>query len=202
MYLCLMSRIRNGYRPRKSRPIVVTKNYIVLRFPCMKVASGSKRAVQDERLAADTRSFYEALSELLRLYQFRDRDRICCHDISITQCYALEALARERTMTLNDLASHLYLDKSTTSRVVDALERKGYAVRSEHPADGRALRLKITTAGVTLHSKIMKDILTEEEALLAEFDPQVRRSMTQVIMRLAKTAESRLTSCASGCCTQ
>lgn len=168
----------------------------------MKAARGSIGAVQDECLAADTRSFYEALSELLRVYQFRDRDRICCHDVSITQCYALEALARARAMTLNDLASHLYLDKSTTSRVVDALERKGYVVRSEHPADGRALRLKITPAGRALHGKILNDILAEEEALLAEFSPEVRRSMTQVVFRLAKTAEGRLSNCGSGCCTK
>lgn len=168
----------------------------------MKAASDSTGAAQDERLAADTRSFYEALSELLRVYQFRDRDRICCHDISITQCYALEALARERAMTLNDLASHLYLDKSTTSRVVDALERKGYVVRSEHPADGRALRLKITGAGRALHGRIMNDILAEEEVLLAEFSPEVRRSMTQVVIRLAKTAEVRQSSCGSSCCTK
>lgn len=168
----------------------------------MKAGGGSKAVFEDERLAADTRSFYEALSELLRVYQFRDRDRICCYDVSITQCYALEALARERAMTLNDLASHLYLDKSTTSRVVDALERKGYVVRSEHPADGRALRLKITPAGRALHSTILNDILAEEEALLAEFGSEVRRSMTQVIVRLARAAEGRLSSCGTGCCTQ
>jgi MarR family 2-MHQ and catechol resistance regulon transcriptional repressor len=166
-------------------------------------ARGSSNAVLDsERLAADSRSFYEALSELLRVYQFRDRDRICCYDVSITQCYALEALARDRAMTLNDLASHLYLDKSTTSRVVDALERKGYVIRSEHPADGRALRLKITPAGRALHGRILNGILAEEEALLAEFSPEVRRSMTQVVVRLAKTAERRLSSCGSGCCTK
>lgn len=167
----------------------------------MKAARDSRGATQNERLAADTGSFYEALSELLRVHQFRDRDRICCHDISITQCYALEALAHERAMTLNDLASHLYLDKSTTSRVVDALQRKGYVVRSQHPADGRALRLKITAAGRALHGKILKEILVEEEALLAEFSPEVRRSIIQVIIRLAKTAEGRLASCGSGCCT-
>lgn len=167
----------------------------------MKGASGSNGAAQDECLAADTRSFYEALSELLRVYQFRDRDRICCHDISITQCYALEALVRERTMTLNDLASHLYLDKSTTSRVVDALERKGYVIRSEHPADARALRLKITSAGRDLHGKILNDILADEEVMLAEFSPEVRRSMTHVLVRLAKTAEASVSS-GSGCCAQ
>jgi MarR family transcriptional regulator, 2-MHQ and catechol-resistance regulon repressor len=165
----------------------------------MKAASDS---VQDECLAADTRSFYEALSELLRVYQFRDRDRICCHDVSITQCYALEALSHKRAMTLNDLASHLYLDKSTTSRVVDALERKGYVVRSEHPADGRALCLRITPAGRALHGRILNDILAEEEALLTEFSPEVRRSITQVVTRLARTAEGRLTACGSGCCTK
>lgn len=174
----------------------------MLRFLGMKGARGSKRAVQDDCLAADTRSFYEALSELIRLYQFRDRDRICCYDVSITQCYALDALARDKAMTLNDLASHLYLDKSTTSRVVDALERKGYVVRSEHPADGRALRLKMTSAGRALHCRILNDILAEEEALLAEFSPEVRRSMTQVVVRLMKTAEGRLSSFGSGCCTK
>lgn len=174
----------------------------MLLLPGMKARGGSKEGLDDERLAADTRSFYDALSELIRVYQFRDRDRICCYDVSITQCYALEALARERAMTLNDLASHLYLDKSTTSRVVDALERKGYVVRSEHPADGRALRLKITPAGRTLHGRILNDILAEEEALLAEFSPEVRRSMTQVVVRLAKTAEARLSSCGSGGCTK
>ena len=168
----------------------------------MRAANCSQGAVQDEGLAADTRSFYEAISELLRVYQFRDRDRICCHDVSITQCYALEALARQRAMTLNDLAAHLYLDKSTTSRVVDALERKGYVIRSEHPADARALLLTITAAGRALHGRILHEILAEEEALLAEFNPEVRRSMTQVVIRLAKTAEGRLTACGSGCCSQ
>ena len=66
----------------------------MLRYARRMNARGSSNAVLDsERLAADSRSFYEALSELLRVYQFRDRDRICCYDVSITQCYALEALS-------------------------------------------------------------------------------------------------------------
>jgi hypothetical protein len=40
--------------------------------------------------AGDAETFHAALSELVRVYQFRDRDRICCHDVSVTQCYALE----------------------------------------------------------------------------------------------------------------
>src|ERR1044071_10417005 len=83
----------------------------------------------DPALARDTEELYDALEDLLRVYQFRDRDRICCFDVSVSQCYALEGLVRRGGMTLNDLAAFLYIDKSTASRVVDALERKGYVAR-------------------------------------------------------------------------
>ena len=49
----------------------------------------------DPSLDRDAEALQDALSELIRVYQFRDRDRICCHDISVTQCYVLESLARE-----------------------------------------------------------------------------------------------------------
>ena len=79
-----------------------------------------------EPIRDEATRLYAALSDLVRVYQFRDRDRICCYDISVTQCYALEALAHAGPRTLNELAAELYLDKSTASRVVTTLERKGY----------------------------------------------------------------------------
>ena len=84
---------------------------------------------QSDALHADSLALHKALADLVRAYQFRDRDRICCHDISVTQCYALEALKRDGPMRLNDLAARLFLDKSTSSRVLGALVRKGYAER-------------------------------------------------------------------------
>jgi len=98
-------------------------------------------------LERDAEALHEALSGLVRLYQFRDRDQICCFDVSVPQCYGLEALVQEGPLTLGELASRLYLEKSTASRVVDALERKGYVTRAPHPGDRRALQLKVTPAG-------------------------------------------------------
>ena len=66
---------------------------------------------------ADAAELYDALAALVRVYQFRDRDRICCHDVSVTQCYAMEALLKIGPCSLNALAAELYLDKSTASRV-------------------------------------------------------------------------------------
>jgi MarR family 2-MHQ and catechol resistance regulon transcriptional repressor len=153
----------------------------------------------DRSLENDAEALYDALSDLVRVYQFRDRDRICCHDISVTQCYALETLVRQGGRTLNDLAAQLYLDKSTASRVVDALERKGYVTRTPHPDDRRALLLEATAAGRELEGKIRDSILAEERELLAGFQPEVRQAMAQLLRQLARAA-ARGGSVGGSCC--
>src|SRR5918993_2381450 len=101
-------------------------------------------------LIRQARELQDALAEFIRVYQLRDRDRICCHDVSVTQCYALDALVRRDLATMNELAADLCLDKSTASRVVATLERKGYVARATHPRDRRAVLLTATGAGKRL----------------------------------------------------
>lgn len=154
----------------------------------------------DPTLSRDAEELYDALEDLLRIYQFRDRDRICCFDVSVSQCYALEALVRRGGMTLNELSAFLYLDKSTVSRVVDALERKGYVARSPHPKDGRALLLEATKAGRAIEGKIRDSILAEERGLLRDFSPEVRQAMTELIRRLAHAAAAKVEASGGTCC--
>lgn len=144
------------------------------------------------QLERDAANLYEALSELVRVYQFRDRDKICCHDISVTQCYALDALVRSGPRTLNELAAALYLDKSTTSRVVTTLQRKGYVTRQTHPQDRRAVLVAMTPAGETLHHRIQGDLVQETRELLKDFEPAVRQAAPALLLRLAQAAERRL----------
>lgn len=153
----------------------------------------------ERTLDRDAALLYEALSDLLRIYQFRDRDRICCHDISVTQCYALESLVQEGPLTQNELASRLYLDKSTVSRVVGALEGKGLLRRVPHAEDARAVQLGVTRKGRQLYQRIAKDIQNQEKQLLADFDPDVRSAMIELIGRLARAAERRVDTSGGTC---
>ena len=66
----------------------------------------ASRASDSSRLESDASALQDALGELVRVYQFRDRDRICCHDVSVTQCYAIEALLRRGPSGLNELARY------------------------------------------------------------------------------------------------
>jgi MarR family 2-MHQ and catechol resistance regulon transcriptional repressor len=145
----------------------------------------------DATLTRQARELQDALAEFIRGYQFRDRDRICCYDISPTQCYALDALLRRGLVTLNDLAAELCLEKSTASRVVATLERKGYVARTTHPRDGRAVLLTATTAGRRLIERIRGDLIEEKKRLLAEFPEEVRESAAELIQRLTAASRSR-----------
>ncbi|MGD2216583.1 MAG: MarR family transcriptional regulator [Gemmatimonadales bacterium] len=162
--------------------------------------TGAKAAPTDPALDRDAAKFYDALADLIRVYQFRDRDRICCQDISVTQYYALESLARHGPLTLNQLASQLYLDKSTVSRVVNAIERKKLLRRQPHEEDRRAVQLALTEAGRRLYDGIRDDIEEREKRLIAEFDPDMRAAMIALIGRLAEAAKGRVSTSGGSCC--
>jgi MarR family 2-MHQ and catechol resistance regulon transcriptional repressor len=142
-------------------------------------------------LQRDARALEAALSELMQVYQFRDRERICCHDISVTQCHALEVLVEHGPMRLGQLSARLFLDKSTTSRVVHTLIKKGYVEQRPETEDRRATALITTRRGRELSLRIKRDLLAEQQALLADLAPEIRVGAIEVLRRLAKAADAR-----------
>ena len=152
----------------------------------------ARAASLDDGLQRDARDLHAALSALVRLYQFRDRDRICCHDISVTQCHALEVLVEQGAQRSQALSAALRLDKSTTTRVVDGLVRKGYVERTPELDDRRAVSLRATASGKRLYHRINDELVAEQEVLLADVGPEVRRATLEVIRRLTASAALRI----------
>src|ERR671915_1856032 len=146
-------------------------------------------STQPADLQTDAAALQEAVSELVRVYQFRDRDRICCYDISVTQCHALDTLVEHGPMRLSALAERLFLDKSTTSRVVSTLVRKGYVEQRADATDGRATTLSATRQGQRLCARITDDLVEQQKLLLQDLDPDVRAGVVEVIRRLSQAAD-------------
>ena len=151
-------------------------------------------------LDRDAVALQSAIADLVRVYQFRDRDCICCHDVSVTQCYALETLVEHGPMRLSALAGRLFLDKSTTSRVVSTLVRKGYVEQRADAKDGRATTLSATRQGRRLCARITDDLVEQQRQLLQDLDPGVRAGVVQVLRRLAQAADARFRSGSDATC--
>jgi MarR family transcriptional regulator, 2-MHQ and catechol-resistance regulon repressor len=162
----------------------------------------ARQVATESALTRDAEALQAAVSELVRVYQFRDRDRICCHDVSVTQCHALETLVAQGPMRLGALSDRLFLDKSTTSRVVGTLIKKKYVEQSTDPTDRRAVTLQATRSGRALCSRITDDLVAQQEALLGDLAPDVRAGVISVLRRLVQAADSRFRAgvASPGCC--
>ncbi len=157
----------------------------------MKTHRSRKKAGAPAALERDAAALRDALAGLVRVCQLADRGTICCHDVSVTQCYAIDALARHGPLTLNQLASELYCDKTTASRVVGALERKGYVTRKAHAGDRRSILLQATAAGRRLIEVIHGEQVGALTDLLAGIGAEVRTAATQLVGRLAQAVAAR-----------
>jgi MarR family transcriptional regulator, 2-MHQ and catechol-resistance regulon repressor len=151
-----------------------------------KAAKDSRTAAKELELRMDAFDLQAALSELVRAHQFRDRKATHCRGISVTQWSALSSVVAHWAMTLNELAAELYLDKSTTSRVVDSLVEKGYVRRSRDREDARSLSIEPTKEGRALHSGIQRDLVAETRSLIADDSPATRLATIRHVARLAR----------------
>ena len=78
-----------------------------------------------DQIDQDAEQLYKALSHLVRVYQFRQRNRSGCEGLSVTHLYALEHLIKAGPVRVQSLVSALFLDKSNASRLVDSLANQG-----------------------------------------------------------------------------
>ncbi len=156
--------------------------------------------ILDPSLAEDARRLAEGLSVLLRVIQFRDRDRVCCYDVSASQCYALKGVVEAGALTVNELAAYLYVDKSTASRIANSLVDKGYLVREAHPEDARAVRLQPTGAGRALCATILGDEERDYAELLEDFEPPARAEIHRLVGRLGRCFAAGVEASGGSCC--
>jgi DNA-binding MarR family transcriptional regulator len=79
------------------------------------------------------------------------------HDLSLTQLRVL-AILRDRQPTMAGLATHLGLERSSVSGLIDRAVRRGLVRRDTSNEDGRAIRVSLTPDGQRLASLLTEEI--------------------------------------------
>lgn len=93
---------------------------------------------------AEVREFRRILRNFERELSIQNQSGCCC-GVTVTQCHTLMMLDQKDNITLNELATLLNLDKSTTSRTVDSLV-KGEMIDRTIPETNRRTTLITLTA--------------------------------------------------------
>lgn len=131
--------------------------------------------------------FHHEIVELIKKYQFRDRNKMVCCGLSVSQCYIIETLKRYDTLNMNQLAEKMHLSVSTITRVIEPLVQKGFVKREEDPNDRRVRYISITKEGQAVFKKSWKNVFESEKTILSNIPFEQREQLIQFLNQLNKS---------------
>jgi DNA-binding MarR family transcriptional regulator len=94
---------------------------------------------------------FNGLSQVMRCCC---RDEAFCGGVTFHQFMILDAVAKAKELNLADLHQILSVQKSTTTRLVNPLLKKGLLRRNKADHDSRAVKLTLTKEGIETHKKV------------------------------------------------
>jgi len=130
----------------------------------------------------------QALNSIAKLYQFRSLNRRLYGTLTVSQSYCLHLLYFQGPRTMNEISRALRITLSTTTGVIDQLEKKELVRRTDHPKDRRSLHVELTAQGKKLYR-------SAHEAFLSHLVPLWKRrtsSQRQEALRFLHETEQAL----------
>ena len=82
------------------------------------------------------------------------QDEAFCENVTFNQFLILDAVARKGQLNMSDLHGLLAVEKSTTTRLLSPLIKKGLVNRSKDQLDSRAARLILTKEGENTYKNV------------------------------------------------
>lgn len=128
------------------------------------------------------------LREVARLYLQLQRSCVAaCNDTSSTQCFILGEVYRSGPITQAELGRRLTLDKSWTSRAVEALVQEGLLLKESAPEDRRAVIISLSKAGQKRAEALDASLNEQAEQIVGRI-PQRQRPGIYESLRLLHEA--------------
>jgi DNA-binding MarR family transcriptional regulator len=111
-------------------------------------------------------------------------------DLTPTQLSALGTVARDGPLRLGDLAAAERIAPSTLTRLVAALEERGYLERASAPGDARACLVSVTESGLAVLLRIKAEITTLLTQQLATLPDDQLAALAGALPALEQLAEA------------
>jgi len=104
------------------------------------------------------------------------------HDLSLTQLRVLGIL-RDREPTMAELATYLGLERSTVSGLIDRAVQRGLVRRTTDAADGRSVRVSLTTEARRLEKRVIGQIGDLMAPLTDRLNSVEQQRLSSLIMK-------------------
>jgi DNA-binding MarR family transcriptional regulator len=138
---------------------------------------------------------FGGLSQVLRCCC---RDEAFCEGVTFHQFMILDAVAKEKELHMADLHKILSVEKSTTTRLVNPLIKKGLIRRDKADHDSRAVKLTLTREGRETHKKVLRCLTDFFERVLGNIPAKKRTEVLESVNIFINAIKNSANGC--GCC--
>lgn len=132
----------------------------------------------------------QAVSGLVKKFQFRDRNETVAYGLSVSQAYVLRALSELGPLTMGGLAAEMRLSVSTMTRVVAQLDRKSLVRRTSDARDGRVCRVALSGRGQSQWQRIEDELVAADLAVLQTIPSAERETVIRAIGKLSAAIDN------------
>jgi DNA-binding MarR family transcriptional regulator len=148
----------------------------------------------------DLRAFRRNLRALEREVMLSLTEDTDCCGITVSQCHLLLEAEEQGSTNVTELASLLTLDKSTLSRTVEGMRRRGYLSRATDPDRRRQQIIRLTVKG-SAKADAINATCDASHLRLFDFIPVEKREMVvEAVALLAAAMSQRRKKPDSACC--
>ena len=105
------------------------------------------------------------------------------HDLSLTQLRVL-AILRDHEPTMAELATHLGLERSSVSGLIDRSVRRGLVRRDASNEDGRSVRVSLTPDGQRLASLLTGEIGDLIRPMTRSLSPAEQKRLSALLSKM------------------
>ena len=139
----------------------------------------------------DTHQLQELFSEFLQALGLHRPDQVPTgFDLSLSEMFALLALSAGAPVSQQALAEQLHLEKSTVSRLIGHLERRGWVRRVRDLHDTRMFKLQLSETGHEQAVRLMRSLTERHERLLAALKPDEQEALAYGLSALVRALHS------------
>ncbi len=111
-------------------------------------------------------------------------------DLTTEQCRVLFTLFIQDGRPQQEISDLLFQEKSSTSRLIDSLERKGYVQRKQAENDERQKKVFLTPKGVTMQEPCTQIAREVQENLREHFSPEEWEQLLYLTQKLSQVVRA------------
>ena len=131
------------------------------------------------------------MRRLVRLVGLLEPHRHGDVSASLSEVMALGELSDADLLSQQELARRLGLEKSTVSRLVAGMERRGWVSRARDPDNRRYFRLTLTSDGRSAAERVGQHLQSHHERLLGGLTPEERTALSTGLAALGRLLDEQ-----------